>query len=208
MVMKTCDKCGAANEADVRFCVNCGNRLTPGVSEHHGHESTVRVSNHQPHQAKPMRQHTHGNAQHQGLQYEPHAANPLQVIWTGFLFSERMILVGAAVGFIASIMVLMGNGTNYLSAFAYFAAMAASLVVLYLSINTSAAKKIELARWQIAIGAYFMLSLSSVYYLIGTAMGTTVGSFDMSDFSELLTLVSSVLVLVGAIKLQGELLRK
>ena len=117
-------------------------------------------------------------------------------------------MIGAAMGLVASIMVVVDGGTNFLSAAVYFAAMSASLTVLYLSINAPVTKKIELARWQIAIGAFFMLSLSSVYYLIGAAMGTTVGSFDMYDFSQLLTLISSALILIGAIKLQGELLRQ
>ena len=29
--MKTCEKCGTVNEADVSFCVNCGNKLSSGV---------------------------------------------------------------------------------------------------------------------------------------------------------------------------------
>lgn len=37
--MKTCEKCGTVNEADVNFCVNCGNKLSNNVdaAKNHAH---------------------------------------------------------------------------------------------------------------------------------------------------------------------------
>lgn len=208
MTMKKCEKCGAMNEPDVRFCVGCGNKFDSNGSETQVHSNTVAVSS--GGRQRPMtNNNVYADPQPTVVREQiEHNSNPLEVIWIGFLMSERMVLIGATIGLIASIMVMMDEGTSFLSAAVYFAAMIASFIVLYLSINVSATKKIELARWQIAIGAFFMLSLNSTYYLLGTAMGTTIHSFDMSDFSQLLTLTSSALILIGAIKLQGELLQK
>jgi lysylphosphatidylglycerol synthetase-like protein (DUF2156 family) len=195
--MKNCEKCGSKNESDVRFCVNCGNKLvasTAGAPSNHA----VHVG------ASPRTQ----QGIVDGYQYHESASlhqtsNPLGQVWNGFLMQERMIVIGAVIGCVAAI--LEGN-SNFLSASVYFIIMLASLYLIYTSINIPVVKKIELVRWQIAIGAFFLMSIDSLYYLIGRSM-TSSSSLGAHVFSSWLSLISSILILVGAIMLQGILVR-
>jgi len=213
--MKNCEKCGAANEADVRFCVSCGNKLSGSVSANH---MNAPYQNHMPVDSE-MTDETRAM-----IEQSP---NPLALIWNKLLFPERMIVVGAFMGGVAAI--FWGTSIFLLSAF-YFVTMFLSLALMYISREASLLKRLELSRWQIVIGTFWlplgivaMQIMSSVNSAMGTFGGSLYGTSSSSTsslygmmgvsnsigsitFSLWLSLFSSILILVGAVMLQGMLL--
>ena len=251
--MRYCENCGAPNEADVRFCVNCGAKLSDVVAAptnqahaapahhhapaNHAHASDAPVQ-HAPYAGSPI------DRGYADVPYQNSAildsevserahetmnqtTSLVKMIWDRFLFPERMIVIGAVMGCVAAI--FWGTAIFLLSAF-YFLTMILALALIYLSKDASLLKRIELSRWQIVIGTFWlplgivaMQIMSSVYGIMSTASslyGSTAGSSSslygaMSSsssagsltFSLWLSLFSSILILTGGIMLQGLLVR-
>jgi|GEM_PF-3013067 len=204
--MKKCVNCGTVNEPDVRFCVNCGSKLlnSHGLTNNHEHNAGASYQKHGSIDAELA------NKAKETMQQTKNLA---KFIWDKLLYPERMIVIGAILGCIAAI--FWGTTVFLLSAF-YFLTMFSSLALIYLSQKTSIAKRIELARWQIVIGTFWlplaviaMQVMGSINGMIGSlgALTRTSVSTGSLTFSLWLSLFASVLILAGAIMLQGLLLR-
>ena len=236
--MKTCEKCGASNDADTKFCVGCGNNLSNVIDKSNYHHAETGVkkcvqcgtdnepdtkfcvgcgnnlsdnyhaapSNYPGHMDAPRQERSFSDLEmtdeiRASLQQIP---NPVAVFWEKLLFPERMILVGALLGCVAAVFLGGSDSSNgVVLAIFYFLSMAGSLTLLYISQGSSVVKRVELARWQIALGAFWLaMYLTSALYSLGGY--SPAGSF---VFGLWLSFFSSVAVFVGAIMLQGILVQ-
>jgi len=187
-----CENCGTANEADVKFCVSCGNNLS-GNSSLPNNQMNMNRS----HQARPMTESYTNDEDIMQLQSTP---NPVMVIWNNLLFPEKIIAVGAILNCLIAIFWIADSYLSLVMAIFYFATMAASFVLIHLSRGVTLLKKAELSRWQVAIGAFWLSWLLNIVF-------NSSGYFRGNSGLLVLNAIFSIAMLSGAIMLQGILLK-
>lgn len=242
--MKTCEKCGTVNEADVSFCVNCGNKLASHVDAPKNHTHMDMPAQKRPvvvQQKENGKQFCeqcgtanesdvkfcvscgHNMVGNSNMQYQNTSKaasymtdeemmqlrsvpNPVMVIWEKLLFPEKLILIGTLMGCVAAVILGFSSPDNVVLPIFYFLTMVGSLALLYISREASVVKRIELARWQIAFGAFWlaMYITSTFYSLQNSVTYSYAGPF---TFGLWLSFFSSIGVLTGAIMLQGILVQ-
>ncbi len=188
-----CEQCGTANEADVKFCVNCGNNMFENSGA--GSQTNMGGSNY----GRPIVDSYANDEEMMQLRSVP---NPAMVIWNNLLFPEKIIAVGAVLN---CLLAIFWVEDNYLSLFMYvlyFATMAASLWLIHISRGVSLLKKAELSRWQIAIGAFWLSWLFSLVFR-NYSYGYGGGSLSLLVFNT----IFSIGMFSGAIMLQGTILQ-
>ncbi len=198
---KICDKCGAANVEDARFCHKCGGSLRPD-----GSEASAKERSPADHAAELKEKTKH--------------------IWKGFAANEKVIFIGAVVMLVSFVLPWVsanGQSVNGFSAggnawYVYLLPLSAilSCVLLYFSQGATKTKKILVARWQIVIGTVWAsialvaaFTISSIINAIQGAMGGLFGSSASAGtgIGLYLLVAGSVAIVVGAFRLQRELLQ-
>jgi hypothetical protein len=192
--MKNCDECGSTNEADVNFCVNCGNKLGESVN-HVGVPQGRAV----PHVDMPKQQLERYMSDKDMIQLRS-VPNPAMVMWEKLLFPERMIGAAAILNIVLAIFWVSAGYLSVVMSILYFGTMGASLALTYLSSESSLAKKIEWSRWQIVIGAFWLSWLFNIAF-------RSYGYYDVPSGLLVFNTIFSVGMLAGAMMLQGILVQ-
>ncbi len=198
---KICDKCGAANVEQARFCHKCGGPLR---AEGSGGFTKERTPADQAAELKEKTKH----------------------IWKGFTANEKIIFIGA-IGMLISFFLPWassgGQSTNGISAggnawYVYLLPLSAivSCLLLYFSQGATKVRKVLVARWQIIIGTVWasisvmaIIAAISIMAAIQNAMGGFLGAGGVGvdiGIGAYLLAAGSIVIVVGAFRLQKELL--
>lgn len=209
---KSCTHCGAKNLEHARFCAKCGKPL-------HQHDSGAKAEEERTpaHHAAEMIKRTKTTTDE--------LTAKTKTLWQNFAMGEKITAVGALVVIVSFILPwvsvmgqsVSGFGVGQFIGYAYFIPLSAigSLALLYFSQGATKGKKILMSTWQILIGtmwaAISLLAIVSVNSIAGAMMGGYAamaggGSFGISIGFYLLA-AGAIAIVVGAIKLQMELLR-
>lgn len=200
-----CSKCWKLNKERTRFCIYCGNKIFVASSTTENNEQNIN---------KPYQEYLITDSEFSNKAKESIKQTTVIItgIWRILLFSEKMIVIGAIMGLIAAIFWI--SSIFVLSAL-YILCMAVSLILVYLSNKALLIKKMELSRWQIAIGAAWLpldilaiQAINSFYWIFSSywagVLPSSIGSY---SFSAWLSLFSSIFILTWGIMLQWVLLK-
>jgi hypothetical protein len=137
-----------------------------------------------------------------------HATSVFQKIWAKLLLPEKLITIGSLIGFVS----VFFWGKNYLFySLVYLASMVLAIVLVYLSQEQQIIKKIEHVRWQILIGAFWLgVGVFAWFFADEIAGLGLLGRKYMGSLSNgiMLSVLSSILIVSGALMLHSLLLRK
>ena len=218
-----CNKCGKENSEDAKFCAGCGEILGLDAQPSSSSESSESESDKTPaEQAAAIADVT--------KQKVGHAKKKARAVWKSFSRNERMIAVGAILGFVAFFlpwikMVVPGEsievGTGFAAAkeFKYLflvpLSMLVSLVLLYFSQGASDIIKIKKARLHMLLGTVWLtlgvvnsIAIKELTEMLNEFIGMF-GDFSISfSFGWWLLLIAMTLLIVGAFRSQNELLKK
>lgn len=190
--MKKCKRCQEPNDHQAQFCVRCGNSLAEVAHKDSDYDFTAETS----------------AAFNRSKERVDHATSMIQKIWIKLLFPEKLITIGALIGGLS----VFFWGKNYLFySLVYLASMILAIILVYLSQEQQIIKKIEHARWQILIGAFWLgVGVFAWFFADEIAGLGLLGRKYMSSLSNgiMLSVLSSILVVSGALMLHGLLLRK
>lgn len=190
--MKKCKRCQALNDHQAQFCVRCGNSLAEVAHKQNDYDFTAETS----------------AALSRSKERVDHATSMIQKIWVKLLFPEKLITIGALIGCVS----VFFWGKNYLFySLVYLASMVLAIIFVYLSQEQQIIKKIEHARWQILIGAFWLgVGVFAWFFADEIAGLGLLGRKYMGSLSNgiMLSVLSSILIVSGALMLHGLLLRK
>ncbi|HEY4479323.1 MAG TPA: zinc ribbon domain-containing protein [Candidatus Paceibacterota bacterium] len=211
---RICKNCGSSNSEHARFCTKCGGALH---SHEHAHERTPAE------QAADVSEKAKVEA-NKVIEKTKH-------IWSGFSKAEKIIAIGAIAGLAAFVLPWVSAGGQSVSGFSAASnsgyvyllplLMVASLLLLYFTQGASDTRKVLMTRWQIIIGSvtstvglFMIIFISTIGSLMSQMMGGIGalfggGSFGVSaGIGVYLYAAGAIAVVVGAFRLQGEVLQR
>lgn len=222
-----CKQCGKLNEEGSQFCDNCGASFSGDFQP---------VKTNEANDITPAEQAT--VMINKTKEKTEQTAKTAKKMWKKLLFPEQIIVAGALLGIVSFFLPWItlvfdiekisesgfGIAKDHWCLFLYLVTMLISLALIYFSQGASVISKIKLARWQISIGTFWLaisifclIITSSITAAVNNLIEEFLGSFGSyggdffavsSSIGMWMLLLSALLIIIGAFKLQSVLLDK